>query len=273
MTTVAVERLAQVPGELADRGRLAGAVDADDEDHGRVGPQVDLVVAGAGELRRAARRAGRSAPRRRPARPPRPRARAPRRPARSSGRRRRRRSAPPRGAPTSPRRGRPRTASPGPRRRAPRASCACSRAGGGRSPRRSSSRSGSAGAAAGAPWSRTKRSYQSLAMAVRQDSGPSGILEWAMSASPKPANRSTLLGIPAADAAASGRVRQRREARDDGGALARSRGARRELAQYGAGLLGRGRSCCSPSGGCRARTRRTRRASSPRRQDAASASR
>ena len=37
-------------GELADRRRLAGAVDADDEDHGRVGAQVDLVVAGAGEL-------------------------------------------------------------------------------------------------------------------------------------------------------------------------------------------------------------------------------
>ena len=45
-----VERLPQVPGELADRRRLAGAVDPDDEDHRRVGPQVDLVVAGAGEL-------------------------------------------------------------------------------------------------------------------------------------------------------------------------------------------------------------------------------
>ena len=44
------ELVAQVPGELADRRRLAGAVDADDEDHRRVGPQVDLVVAGAGEL-------------------------------------------------------------------------------------------------------------------------------------------------------------------------------------------------------------------------------
>src|SRR4051795_5139590 len=44
------ERLAQVPGELADRRRLAGAVDADDEDDRRVGPQVDRVVAGAREL-------------------------------------------------------------------------------------------------------------------------------------------------------------------------------------------------------------------------------
>src|SRR6185503_5449698 len=40
----AVERLAQVPGELADRRRLARAVDADDEDHGRIRTQVDLVV-------------------------------------------------------------------------------------------------------------------------------------------------------------------------------------------------------------------------------------
>ena len=44
------ERLLQVPGELADRRRLAGAVDADDEDHGRVGAQVDVVVAGLGEV-------------------------------------------------------------------------------------------------------------------------------------------------------------------------------------------------------------------------------
>ena len=49
-TTVRFERVLEVPGELADRRRLAGAVDADDEDHRRVGPQVDLVVAGAGEL-------------------------------------------------------------------------------------------------------------------------------------------------------------------------------------------------------------------------------
>ena len=44
------ERLAQVPGELADGRRLARAVDADDEDDGRVRADVDRVVAGAGEL-------------------------------------------------------------------------------------------------------------------------------------------------------------------------------------------------------------------------------
>ena len=127
------ERLAQVPGELADRRRLAGAVDADDEDHGRVGAEVDVVVAGAGEL---GEQLGEPLGQRLAAdevallglalellddlR-------------RSCARRRRRRSAPPRGAPRSPRRGRPGTASPGPRPAAPRASCACSRACGGRS--------------------------------------------------------------------------------------------------------------------------------------------
>ena len=44
------ERVAQVPRELADAGRLAGPVDADDEDHRGLVPQVDRLVAGAGEL-------------------------------------------------------------------------------------------------------------------------------------------------------------------------------------------------------------------------------
>ena len=39
----------QVPGELADRGRLARAVDADGHDHRRLVAQVDVVVAGAGD--------------------------------------------------------------------------------------------------------------------------------------------------------------------------------------------------------------------------------
>ena len=134
ITTVRPSVLAQVPGELADRRRLAGAVDADDEDHGRLVAQVDAVVAGL-RARQVGQQLGEAVGQRLAAetRPPRPRARAARRPGRSCGRRRRRRSAPPRGAPRSPRRGRPRTAWPGPRRRAPRASCACSRAGGGRS--------------------------------------------------------------------------------------------------------------------------------------------
>jgi hypothetical protein len=44
------ERVAQVPGELADRRRLAGAVDADDEDDRRLVADVDRVVARAGQL-------------------------------------------------------------------------------------------------------------------------------------------------------------------------------------------------------------------------------
>ncbi len=52
------ERLLQVPGELADRRRLARPVDAHDQDHGRLGAQVDVVVAGPGEVgERSARRA------------------------------------------------------------------------------------------------------------------------------------------------------------------------------------------------------------------------
>ena len=43
------ELLAQVPGELADRRRLAGAVDADGQDHGRLVAQVDRSVAGLGD--------------------------------------------------------------------------------------------------------------------------------------------------------------------------------------------------------------------------------
>ena len=157
------ERLAQVPGELADRGRLAGAVDADDEDHGRVGAQVDRVVAGAGEL---GEQLGEALGQRLAAdelallglalellddlR-------------RSCGRRRRRRSAPPRAAPRSPRRGRPRTASPGPR---PASASRVLRMFSRRrrkKPRRCSSRSGSARPARGAAPSVMKRSYQSRA--------------------------------------------------------------------------------------------------------------
>ena len=127
------ERVAQVPGELADRGRLAGAVDADDEDHRRIGADVDRVVAGAGEL---GEQLGQPAGQRLAADEravvglalePLDHLR------RSCGRRRRRRSAPPRAAPRSPRRGRPRTASPAPRPQAPRGSCASSCAGGRRS--------------------------------------------------------------------------------------------------------------------------------------------
>ena len=53
ITTVPAQLLAQMPGELADRRRLARAVDADGEDHRRLGAQVDpvgVVVAGAREL-------------------------------------------------------------------------------------------------------------------------------------------------------------------------------------------------------------------------------
>ena len=57
-TTVEPLLLAQVPGELADRRRLAGAVDARDHDHRRALAQVDPRVAGRAPRRRAARRAG-----------------------------------------------------------------------------------------------------------------------------------------------------------------------------------------------------------------------
>src|SRR5204862_59968 len=40
----------QVPSELADRRRLAGAVDADRHDHGRRVAHVDPVLAGAGDV-------------------------------------------------------------------------------------------------------------------------------------------------------------------------------------------------------------------------------
>ena len=40
----------QVPGELADRRRLAGAVDADGHDHRRRRAHVDAVLAGARDL-------------------------------------------------------------------------------------------------------------------------------------------------------------------------------------------------------------------------------
>ena len=38
--------MAQVPGELAHGGRLAGPVDAGHQDHGRLGPQIDSILAG-----------------------------------------------------------------------------------------------------------------------------------------------------------------------------------------------------------------------------------
>src|SRR5262249_52951313 len=44
------ELVAQVPGQLPDRGRLAGAVDAGDEDHRRVVPEVDAVLTGPCEV-------------------------------------------------------------------------------------------------------------------------------------------------------------------------------------------------------------------------------
>ena len=44
----AAELLLQVPGELADRRRLARAVDPGDHDHGRLVREVDLALAGAG---------------------------------------------------------------------------------------------------------------------------------------------------------------------------------------------------------------------------------
>ena len=42
--------LAQVPGDLADRRRLAGAVDADHHQHRRLGAEVDRGAAAAGDL-------------------------------------------------------------------------------------------------------------------------------------------------------------------------------------------------------------------------------
>ena len=48
-TTVLPSSLLQVPGELADRRRLAGAVDADGHDHRRVVAYVDAVLARAGD--------------------------------------------------------------------------------------------------------------------------------------------------------------------------------------------------------------------------------
>ena len=53
------ERVAQVPGELADRRRLAGAVDADDEDHGRARGGCRSCRRRCGRARPAARRGGR----------------------------------------------------------------------------------------------------------------------------------------------------------------------------------------------------------------------
>ena len=44
------ELLAEVPRQLADRRRLAGAVDAGDEDHRRLRGEVDPVLAGASDL-------------------------------------------------------------------------------------------------------------------------------------------------------------------------------------------------------------------------------
>ena len=75
--------LRQVPGELADRRRLAGPVDAGDHDHGRRMAQVDAAVAVGPRLlgeqldqprlqRRAALDARRSSPRARAARRPPP---------------------------------------------------------------------------------------------------------------------------------------------------------------------------------------------------------
>ena len=93
--------LVQLVGELADRGRLAGAVDADHENHRGLGAQVERAALE--RLRRARRRrssgARRAAPRacaggRRPTRP-----RAPARSRPSRARPRRRRSAAPRAAP------------------------------------------------------------------------------------------------------------------------------------------------------------------------------
>ena len=82
---VEAELALQVPGELADRRRLAGAVDADGHDHRRLVAHVDRARRlGGARSRPGARRAGSSAPRRPPARRPRPPARAGRRPARSS---------------------------------------------------------------------------------------------------------------------------------------------------------------------------------------------
>jgi hypothetical protein len=44
------ELAAQVPRELPDRRRLPGAVDPGNEDHGRLGEQIDPVIACAGDL-------------------------------------------------------------------------------------------------------------------------------------------------------------------------------------------------------------------------------
>ena len=90
--------VAQVPGELADRGRLAGAVDADDHHHRRPGAEVDAAVVAAATSASSSTRRSRT-PRRPPPSPPRPRSRGARRPRRSSARRRRRGSAPPPAAP------------------------------------------------------------------------------------------------------------------------------------------------------------------------------
>ena len=92
------ETLAKLPRELAQRGRLPGAVDPDDQDDGGLRPQVDRgrrIGAGTGDLARGSRRAARGAGRRRAGRgAPRTRARRRRRP--PWPRRGRRRSAPPR---------------------------------------------------------------------------------------------------------------------------------------------------------------------------------
>ena len=116
-------------GELADRRRLAGAVDADDEDHGRL-----VRRRRAPEPRRRDRSPPRRAPRsdRRARRAPRASARA--RPWR--GRRRRRRSAPPRDVPSRRRRRGRRTQPRRARRSAPGATSRASRGAARRSGRR-----------------------------------------------------------------------------------------------------------------------------------------
>ena len=126
------ELLLEVPGDLADRRRLAAAVDAHHQDHRRLLGERDRVAVRRAPCRRAAPAAAGSGRRRRRARPARPRARGARRSPRWSARRRRRRSAPPRAA-RRPRRRATGTPWPAAPRRAPGASSTCCRAAGGRS--------------------------------------------------------------------------------------------------------------------------------------------
>ena len=169
-TTVLPSSLLQVPGELADRRRLAGAVDAGDHDHRRLVAQVDRGPRPVRAMSASSSRAARSAPRRP----------------------RRRRTRPPCSslpttsavvrAPTSAmisassrrshvsRRACPRTASPGSRRRAPARVLERFSRRRRKNPRRCSGSGVGGDAAALAPSPVMKTSVQSRAIAVRDDS-------------------------------------------------------------------------------------------------------